>query len=280
MTDPQIEDVADTALWIAAYRARESALFQDPLAARLAGEKGVHLARTMVGAEQFHWMTVVRTAVIDELVREAIARGVGTVLNLGAGLDTRPYRLDLPSSLEWIEADVPKIIEHKEALLAREEPRCRLRRIVADLAHPGVIEVVLASVPPDRDALVLTEGVLMYLAEAEVGALARQLRAHQRITEWIVDWSASFLNRAVRVRQAGPNPLKNAPFRFQPHAWESFFAARGWRVAEKRPLPVEGERLGRPLPLPWWFSPVHAVLPRRARDAIREMMGYARLEPT
>jgi hypothetical protein len=46
-----------------------------------------------------------------------------------------------------------------------------------------------------------------------------------------------------------------------------------------RYLPIEGERLGRPWPLPWWFVPVHAVLPHRAREAIRRMMGYARLEP-
>ena len=43
---------------------------------------------------------------------------------------------------------------------------------------------------------------------------------------------------------------------------------------------IEGERLGRPLPLPRWFVPVHSLLPRRAREAIRRMIGYARLEPT
>lgn len=70
MTAPveaKIGDVADTALWIAAYRAKESArkdaLFRDPLAARLAGEKGAVIAERMTGAAQFAWMTVVRTVV-------------------------------------------------------------------------------------------------------------------------------------------------------------------------------------------------------------------------
>ena len=67
--------------------------------------------------------------------------------------------------------------------------------------------------------------------------------------------------------------------RFQPDDWEEFFRAHGWRAAETRYLPIEGERLGRPFPMPWWFAPVHSVLPRRAREAIRRMMGYARLEP-
>ena len=127
--DPGIADVSDTALWIAAYRARETeragALFQDPLAGRLAGDRGRELARKMTGAEQFEWMTVVRTVVIDRYLQEAIARGVDTVLNLGAGLDTRPYRMTLPASLSWVEVDMPKIVALKEDRLAGETPRCR-----------------------------------------------------------------------------------------------------------------------------------------------------------
>lgn len=78
--DPGIADVSDTALWIAAYRARET-----ERAGRLAGDRGRELARKMTGAEQFEWMTVVRTVVIDRYLQEAIARGVDTVVNLGAG---------------------------------------------------------------------------------------------------------------------------------------------------------------------------------------------------
>ena len=115
--DPGIADVSDTALWIAAYRARETeragGLFHDPLAGRLAGDHGRELARKMTGAEQFEWMTVVRTVVIDRYLQEAIASGVDTVVNLGAGLDTRPYRMTLPASLSWVEVDMPKIVALK-----------------------------------------------------------------------------------------------------------------------------------------------------------------------
>ena len=51
-----IEHVSDTALLVAAFRARESArpdaLFRDPLAARVAGEKGLQLLDTHPGAKQ------------------------------------------------------------------------------------------------------------------------------------------------------------------------------------------------------------------------------------
>jgi methyltransferase (TIGR00027 family) len=282
-SDPAIEDVADTALWIAAYRARETeradALFRDPLAARLAGPKGARVAATMTGAEQFYWMTAIRTVVIDELLSEAVARGAGIVLNLGAGLDTRPYRLALPSALRWVEVDAPKIVARKDELLRDERPTCELERVAADLSDAGARRAVFARVGEvEQDVVVLTEGVLTYLSEGEVAALADELRAHSRFRTWIADHSARFLNRAVRAR-VQRSELRNAPMRFQPENWQAFFRAHGWRAAETRYLPIEGERLGRPLPLPWWFVPVHAVLPRRAREAIRRMIGYARLEP-
>jgi methyltransferase (TIGR00027 family) len=275
-----IEDVADTALWIAAYRARETAradaLFRDPLAARLAGPKGARVAATMTSAEQFYWMTSIRTVIIDELLLEAVARGAGMVINLGAGLDTRPYRLALPSTLRWVEVDVPKIVAHKDALLRDERPKCDLERVTADLSDAVARRALFARFGDvGQDVVILTEGVLAYLTESEVAALADDLRAQSRFRTWIVDRSARFLTRTVRARVQ-----RNAPMRFQPEDWQEFFLAHGWRAAEWRYLPIEAERLGRPLPLPWWFAPVHAVLPRRAREAIRRMMGYARLEPT
>lgn len=281
-SEAAIEDVADTALWIAAYRARETeradGLFRDPLSARLAGPKGARVAATMTGAEQFYWMTTIRTVVIDELLMEAVARGADRVLNLGAGLDTRPYRLALPSALRWTEVDVPKIVARKEELLRNERPNCELERVTADLSDAVARRALFARINEvGQDVVILTEGVLTYLTEDEVAALADDLRAHSRFRTWIIDHSAGFLNRAVRVRVQRTR-LKNAPLRFQPENWQEFFRAHGWRAAETRYLPIEGERLGRPLPLPWWFVPVHAALPRRAREAIRRMIGYARLE--
>jgi methyltransferase (TIGR00027 family) len=281
-SETAIEDVADTALWIAAYRARETArvdaLFRDPLAARLAGPKGARVAATMTGAEQFYWMTTIRTVLIDELVLEAVARGAGMVLNLGAGLDTRPYRLALPSTLRWIEVDAPKIVAHKDELLRDELPQCELERVTADLSDDVARRALFARLGEvSRDVVILTEGVLGYLTENEVATLADDLRAQPRFRTWIADLSARFLTRAVRAR-VQRSQLKNAQLRFQPENPLEFFRAHGWRAAETRYLPIEGERLGRPLPLPWWFVPVHAVLPRRAREAVRHMIGYARLE--
>src|SRR5690349_11544278 len=111
-----IGHVSDTALWIAAYRAQESerqdAVFKDHLARKLAGERGKSIVANMPYADRMAFAMIVRTSAIDRLVHMAIERGVDTVINLGTGLDTRPYRMKLPSDLQWVEVDFPHLITY------------------------------------------------------------------------------------------------------------------------------------------------------------------------
>src|SRR5438270_9332320 len=127
-----VSHISDTARWVAVYRALESrrpdALFHDPFAARLAGTQGEQIAGGIWRAARDGWPMVARTRLIDDLILASIADGCDRVLNLAAGLDTRPYRLALPAELTWVEADLPGIIDEKERLLAAETPVCRLSR--------------------------------------------------------------------------------------------------------------------------------------------------------
>ena len=95
-----VTHVSDTARWTALYRATESAradaLFRDPLAGRLAGEQGRAIVANTPVTSRSGWWLIARTKIIDDAILEAIANGCDRVLNLAAGLDTRPYRLDLP----------------------------------------------------------------------------------------------------------------------------------------------------------------------------------------
>ena len=123
-----IKDVSDTAFMIAAFREietnRRDPLFRDPLAARLSGELGRKIAAARPLASVVAWIVSLRTVIIDDFIRSALDQGVDTVLNLGAGLDTRPYRMDLPESLRWVEVDFPHMIEFKESRLSGEKARC------------------------------------------------------------------------------------------------------------------------------------------------------------
>jgi len=60
-----------------------------------------------------------------------------TVVNLAAGLDTRPYRMALPAALHWVEVDLAGILDYKEEILADEKPVCRLDRVRLDLGDAG-----------------------------------------------------------------------------------------------------------------------------------------------
>src|SRR4051812_7004500 len=117
-----IDNVSDTSFWVAYYRAKESdrkdALFQDPYAKALVGERGKRISDSMAGISRYtEWSVVSRTVIIDRFIQKSLNEGVDAVINLGAGLDARPYRMDLPSALQWIEVDYPNIIAHKSRVL-------------------------------------------------------------------------------------------------------------------------------------------------------------------
>ena len=116
--EPLIRNISDTALLAAVYRARETerqdALFSDPFARRLAGERGEQIAKSMPFSDSNTWAWVVRTYLYDQFIAEQCQQGVNMVVNLAAGLDTRPYRMTLPASLQWVEVDLPGILSYKE----------------------------------------------------------------------------------------------------------------------------------------------------------------------
>ena len=68
------------------------------------------------------------------------------IVNCAAGLDARPYRMELPGSLRWVELDLPEILAYKEARLAQEKPRCVLERIAVNLANESERRRVLESI--------------------------------------------------------------------------------------------------------------------------------------
>src|SRR5438034_11597607 len=124
--EPLVRNISDTALLAAIYRARETerpdAVFCDPFARRLAGERAT-------------WAWITRTYAYDEFIKEQVREGVDMVVNLAAGLDARPYRMNLPASLHWIEVDLPGILDYKEEILRGEQPAFILDRARLDWSY-------------------------------------------------------------------------------------------------------------------------------------------------
>lgn len=275
-----IQHVSDTAYWIAAYRAEESerpnALFKDPFAKKLAQEKGASIAKRMGNAERIRWTVTIRTRLIDELIARAISQGVDTILNLGSGLDSRPYRLDLPHSLHWIEADFPQIIDYKTDVLKNDTPHCHLSRVALDLTNDSLREQLLKDVSAKgRSVLILTEGVMPYLTVENGGALAESLARQPNFHFWIQDYLSPLFEKMYK---AGRLKLQNnEPFLFFPENWEAFFKDRGWELLEMRYMYPEGFRLGRPAPTPWYFKWVRPLIPKAKLEAVARFSGFALL---
>jgi methyltransferase (TIGR00027 family) len=286
MTTP-IQDVSETALMVAMWRAQEEnqsqPLFRDHLASTLAGPRGREIAAGLpkIRAKMGGWMMAIRTRIIDEMIETAIQNGVDTIVNLGAGLDTRPYRMNLPKDLRWIEVDVAKIIDLKESRLVNETPACRLTRIRCDLAIDEARKKVLADIAATtKKALVLTEGVIPYLTEEEVAALAENLREYGQFHYWVTDYFSPFVHQ-YRKKRSKKIQMENAPFRFEPKEYFSFFRKHGWKQKEICYINDAAKRLKRPPPLflrawafvRWPFSS------KKARAEMEKSYAYVLFEP-
>jgi methyltransferase (TIGR00027 family) len=295
--DVAIKDVSDTAFMVAVYRSMESdrpdALFRDPLSAKLAGERGKTIVESFGGgifrrrnlasrSRIMAWTMAMRTRIIDDYILASIARGTEAVVNLGAGLDTRPYRMALPEALYWVEVDYPHVIELKDTRLSDEQPRCHLERVKLDLAdvsaRQGLFEELQARF---RRVLVLTEGVIPYLPVEAVGRLADDLQSRNCFQQWIADYLSPEAIKYAR-RGALRQQLANAPFLFDPDDYFGFFESHGWHAVEVKYLSDEGQRLKRPIPLPFvvalWLMFAGLFKSAQRRGAGRRFMGYALFE--
>jgi methyltransferase (TIGR00027 family) len=271
--DGLIRNVSDTARLVALDRAVESerpdALFRDPFARRLAGERGARIAKSNpLGARKSAagWPIVTRTYVIDQMIQAHIAQGGDMIINLAAGLDTRPCRMELPFSLQWIEVDLPEILAHKEEILRGEKPVCLLERVRLDLSDVAARRELFARLGgQSRKALVITEGLVVYLTSDEVALLAQDLAAQRSFRSWILDMVSPKLLATLQKRMTS-NLKQAAPFKFAPQEGPAFFAKFGWSVLEANSLLRAAARLNR---VPFYLVPIswlpdsHGTQPQR-----------------
>lgn len=281
-----IQNVSDTARWVAVYRAMETArrdaIFRDPFAERLAGERGHQIVSEMKRGRQMAWAMIVRTAVFDEMIMDRVRNhGVDTVINLAAGLDARAWRLPLPPTLQWFDIDLPAMTEYKATAMRGETPKCRYEAIAADLANSAERDDVLRRVAGvARTALVVSEGLLVYLGDDQVASLAQTLHVQPSIKWWITDLANPMLLQIMTRMWGKSVEAGSAPFRFAPADSAAFFAPLGWREIEFRSGMDEARRLKRELKLMWlWRLLAYLNRPSR-RKAIQKMSGYALFERT
>jgi methyltransferase (TIGR00027 family) len=223
---------------------------------------------------------IVRTAVMDEIIMRLVTeQGVDTVLNLAAGLDARPYRLDLPSRLHWIDVDLEGILSYKESALAGERPRCRVEFVRADLTDHAARRAVFQRVgAAARRALVIAEGLLVYLTPEDVTSLARDLSEQPAFRWWLIDLGSPALLQLMSRTWGNHLRSGNAPMRFAPEEGTAFFAPAGWREAEYHPMLDEAVRLRRAPRMAWVWRLLGLLASKQRRAQFKRFSGIVLLE--
>lgn len=196
--------LSDTALLAAACRTC------DPFAVRLAGERDRRILAAMPHSDVVRTGIAARTRFFDELLLEAINHNaIAIVLSLGCGLDTRPWRLELPANLRWIEVDFADVLDYKSRLMSDETPRCRRESLAIDLNDYRQRRTMYDAVD-HSSTLMITEGLLFYLSAVTIESLIAESSARPSVRRWITDITTSLFTlfdsdiiQAVRHLRAG-----------------------------------------------------------------------------
>ena len=277
-----IENISDTARWVAVYRAMETArpdaIFRDPFAERLAGERGHQIVDEMPRGRAFAWPMIVRTELFDEIIVDAVqTKGVDLVVNLAAGLDARPWRLPLPPSVRWVDVDLPGILDYKTEMLENEKPVCQYEAVRTDLTDVPARQALFAQLGADsKRALIATEGLLIYLQPEQVAALATDLHAQPSFAEWVIDLASPKL--VQRMTRTWGKQLEASPFVFGPKEGTDFFRPYGWREAQFRSTWEESLRLNRTMKGARFWNMVGKLYPKKMREEFNRFSGTVLLE--
>lgn len=113
---------------------------------------------------------IVRHRLIDDIVRRMLrVRPYLRIVTIGAGFDSRPYRL---AGGAWFELDEPQVMEYKNARLPVSACANPLRRISIDFCIDSLQEK-LSPISRGGPIVFILEGVFIYLDENEIRKLLR-----------------------------------------------------------------------------------------------------------
>ena len=167
-------------------------------------------------------LTVVRAKEYDDCITEFIKTNTNAVvLYLGCGLDTRVSRINPPPSITWFDVDYPEVIKLRKNFYSDRNGYQMIESSITDAAW-------LHTIPGDRPALIITEGVLEYLAAEEVKTLLNRLTDYFHHGEIMFDIISPF------ALELGKKELK-----------ETTGAVHKWAVDEMREIDELNSRLTR-----------------------------------
>ncbi|MHA6623452.1 class I SAM-dependent methyltransferase [Pseudonocardia sp. DLS-67] len=199
----------------------------------------------------------VRAKRLDEAVRQFVIRHPeAVVLDLGAGLDNRIFRIDPPSTVAWYDIDFPEVIALREQVVPRHPNARSIGADVTDLRW-------LDDVPADRPGVVVHDGLIAFLPQNGFVSLLDRLVGHLPGGELafnaytkVAIWALLHLRSLATIGSDVVNPGFNDPR--EPERWvpgltlaEEIFLSRAPEVAA---MPLSGRLASRMIAGSDWSS--------------------------
>ncbi len=268
MADPSghgavVSPIAATAYYCCGVRARDAAsprpICNDHLAQRFMDAEAAAIFAPFAGLRAPNGSNVARHRLVDDILRVRLAeRPDLQVVLLGCGFDTRAFRL---AGGTWLEFDEPALLARKEAVLPAAEAPNTLRRLATDFS-PADLAAQLRTHADGRPAVVVMEGVSMYLSGAQLRASLATLRdalpGHTLVCDLMTRRFARRFGGALlaRIHALGGafGELSNDP--------AASVTAAGYRLVARQSIPGAAVEHGA-VPIPRWLL---ATLLRSLRD--------------
>jgi O-methyltransferase involved in polyketide biosynthesis len=176
-------------------------ILRDPWAEEAMQHIDYDMSKTLKGVSSWSlWKDIgctiiaTRAATFDQLTTTFLADYPNAVvLQVGCGMDSRVFRVDPPSSVQWYDVDYPDVIDLRRQLFPERDAYHQVGAPLAELHW-------LDEVPRDQPGLLIAEGVLHYLSETEVKALLNAVVAHFPNGQMIFDICNSMI-----VKRTGSN---------------------------------------------------------------------------
>jgi O-methyltransferase involved in polyketide biosynthesis len=143
----------------------------DPMATQIVGRLGYDCGRFRLSASPILNIAL-RAKKLDQVAQQFIGHHPDAIgLDLGAGLDTRVYRITPPATVDWYDVDYPEVITARRQLLPA---RVNAHTIGADLTDPTWLDAV----PGDRPAVIVADGLMAFLTPDYMISLVNRLIGH------------------------------------------------------------------------------------------------------
>jgi methyltransferase (TIGR00027 family) len=234
-----------SARMVAAHRemetARTTALYRDPLAGELAGVEGWAVSQALqlstwpgYGYGPDPYLTISIRFFDDALTEAVRTAAISQIVIVGAGMDTRAFRLEWPPDLQFYEVDIAEMFEHKEPVLHRRaaRPTCQRHPVVTGSRASLRRALRRAGFAPACKTAFLIEH-LQYLQPEHAERMLREISALATEGSWIGFGAVtndtlrtSFMQPLLRKMEAAGLP----PWTFGVDEPEAWLATYGWNA--------------------------------------------------